>query len=218
MLVLVVETGAFLSLGERHQLGTCQALPMQELIAVGSDPRAGKEVAAELGGKAYVVDDDRGRGRLFESLVRAQTDDLDRMRSVADIGLYVAFSRQMKAHPIDWPAEAATPGVTAAFAMVRRPDLSHVEADTHWRDVHAPLALRHHPGMWDYCQCSVVHTIEGSPYDGFALCSFASEQDLRERFFDGPEGQEVIRNDVAKFSDTVASPRRVLATEWLFDR
>jgi hypothetical protein len=69
--------------------------------------------------------------------------------------------------------------------------------------------------MWDYTQCSVVATLSGTPYDGFALCGFASEEDLRERFFDGPEGQAAIRADVATFADMERSPRRVLMTEWL---
>jgi uncharacterized protein (TIGR02118 family) len=100
--------------------------------------------------------------------------------------------------------------------MVRRPDLTHEQADAHWRDVHAPLALRHHPGMWHYHQVSVDEVLDGRFYDGIALCAFASEQELAERFFGGPDDQEVIRADVATFADGANSPRRVRMTEWRF--
>ncbi len=35
--------------------------------------------------------------------------------------------------------------------------------------------------------------------------------DLRDRFFDGPEGRAAILADIAVFADTAASPRRLLA-------
>ena len=104
--------------------------------------------------------------------------------------------------------------MTAAFAMVRRPDLTHEEADAHWRDVHAPLALRHHPGMWHYHQVSITEVLAGPAYDGIALCAFASEQEMSERFFGGPEDQAVIGADVARFADMANSPRRVRMVEW----
>ena len=70
--------------------------------------------------------------------------------------------------------------------------------------------------MWDYHQVSVDEVISGHVYDGFALCGFASEYDLKERFFNGPESQVAIRDDVAKFADVVNSPRRVRMTEYRF--
>jgi uncharacterized protein (TIGR02118 family) len=113
-----------------------------------------------------------------------------------------------------WPPGTPTPGVTAAFVMLRRPDLTHEQADTHWRDVHAPLALRHHPGMWHYHQISITETLAGPPYDGIALCAFASDQEMSERFFGGFEDQAIIAADVARFADTANSPRRVRMVEW----
>jgi uncharacterized protein (TIGR02118 family) len=188
---------------------------MLELLAVGSDPEVGRAVATATGGIAYLAGPDGDRPPIYRSLVRAVTADRTALEPAADVGLHVVYSRRVKEHPVDWEPGDPTPGVVATFAMLARPGLTHGECDAHWRDVHAPLALRHHVGMWDYTQCSVVATISGTPYDGFALCGFASEQDLRERFFDGPEGQEAIRADVAKFADMERSPRRVLMTEWL---
>ena len=64
--------------------------------------------------------------------------------------------------------------------------------------------------MSHYTQLSVVHTIDGFPYDGFALCGFENLEDCKTRFFAGPEGQQIIRDDVASFADTRTSPRRLL--------
>lgn len=110
-------------------------------------------------------------------------------------------------------AAADSPGVTAIFGMLHRPDLTHAEGDAHWRDTHAPLALRHHPGMWDYTQLSVIATIAGEPYDGFALVAFSSVADMRERFFGDDHDREVILDDIAKFADLNNSPNRVVTTE-----
>ena len=60
-----------------------------------------------------------------------------------------------------WPDGEPTPGVTAAYGMLRKPDLTHEQADAHWRDTHAPLALRHHPGMWHYHQVSIDEVLDG---------------------------------------------------------
>jgi hypothetical protein len=84
----------------------------------------------------------------------------------------------------------------------------------HWRDVHAPLALRHHPGMWHYHQISIAGVLAGPAYDGIALCAFPSEQDMAERFFGGFEDQAIIAADVARFADVERSPRRVRMIEW----
>jgi uncharacterized protein (TIGR02118 family) len=105
--------------------------------------------------------------------------------------------------------------VTAVFPLLHHPDLTHQEADAHWRDIHAPLALRHHPGMWDYTQLSVIRTLEGPQIDGFALVAFDSLESMKTRFFGDDNDREVIYADVASFADS-KSPRRVVATETIY--
>ncbi|HEU4842447.1 MAG TPA: EthD domain-containing protein [Ilumatobacteraceae bacterium] len=182
--------------------------------ALGRDRSAAIEVARSIGGLALVAVDDQPTDRPFEALVigAGQSDVVQ----VADIGLYRVTVRPMRHQRRSWPPATATPGVTAVFPMVRRPDLTHAQADAHWRDIHAPLALRHHPGMWHYVQVSVDEVVTGPAYDGIALCAFASEQERRERFFGGPEDRAVIGADVATFADVAASPRHVRMTEWRF--
>jgi len=185
---------------------------MQELIGISNDRDAAKAVASSLGGNSYLTDPDEQRELPFQALVRVMTDDIDAVAPASDLGLYVGFCRTIRERTEPVVAGAASTGVTAVFPMLHHPDLDHRRSDDHWRDKHAPLALRHHPGMWDYTQLSVVHTIHGPELDGFALCAFASLQDMKERFFGDDHDREVIYADVASFANP-KSPRRVVTTE-----
>jgi hypothetical protein len=171
------------------------------------------DVARAIGGVAFVAQDGQ-REPAFTTLIIGE--DRSAVGTVAEIGMYRVHVRPMRHQRRFWPHGDPSPGVTAVFGMVRRGGLTHEQSDAHWRDIHAPLALRHHPGMWHYHQVSIDEVIEGHFYDGIALCAFASEQELTERFFGGPEDQEVIRADVATFADMTNSPRRVRMIEWRF--
>ena len=157
-------------------------------------------IHARLNGHCYV--DARDTDRLpFRALVTGSTDDIDYLKSVGDVGSYLICRRTIKAGP--WEA-------IGLFPMGHHPDLSHRQSDDHWRDRHAPLALIQHGVMTHYHQLSVVHTLSGTEYDGFALCGFASVEDLRERFFTEPGGSQIIAEDVGQFADTKRSPRRLV--------
>lgn len=181
--------------------------------ALGTLGSAAVDVARETGGTAFVAIEGE-RNPAFTSII--VTDDPAALADTAYVGLYAVTVRRMRHQRRFWPPDTVTPGVTAAYAMVRRPDLDHHTADTHWRDVHAPLALRHHPGMWHYHQISINDVLAGPAFDGLALCAFASAQEMSERFFGDDEDRAIISADVARFSDLVASPRRVRMLEWRF--
>jgi uncharacterized protein (TIGR02118 family) len=181
--------------------------------ALGSGGLAVTEIARSMGGVAFVAVEGQ-REPPFTSLVIGE--DRAAATTVADIGLYEVTVRRMRHQRRFWPPDTVSPGVTAAFTMVRRPGITHEQADEHWREIHAPLALRHHPGMWHYHQVSVDRVLDGPSYDGFALCAFASEQELSERFFGASEDREIITADVAEFADVTNSPRRVRLLEWRF--
>ena len=189
---------------------------MHELVVTGNDPDAAAEAAASVGGVCYAADPDDRREFPFRTLVRAMTDAPNLLAPAATVGSYLAFSRIIRERPLGADPGTASPGLTAIFPMVHHPALTHAQGDSHWRDTHAPLALRHHPGMWDYTQLSVVATLNGPSYDGFAMVSFASLEDMRERFFGDDHDREVIRADVAKFADMQRSPRRVITTETIY--
>lgn len=184
--------------------------PTMQFVVTGNDPKAARDVAAATGAMAY-IDDRDGAGDLpFRTLVRAVTDRPGLLDAAAGIGRYIVVARPQRVRPSGAePADAD--GIIQVNALIAARHLDHIGADTHWRDTHAPLALKHHVGMTQYTQLSVVHTISGPAYDGFALCEFDSLADFRERFFDGPEGREVILADIAKFADLERSPRRLVA-------
>ena len=182
---------------------------MLELVALGTDAAAAAAVGSRLGGTVYVNHPEESDRRLFSAMVRVATDDIEALASVADIGLYTVFSRQIKALP--GPARAER--VVGAFGMIHHPELTHRQADDHWRDVHAPLALHMHAAMCDYTQLSVVGVLSGTALDGIALCAFDSRQDLGTRFFNDDAARAAIEADVASFADTSRSLRRVVLTE-----
>jgi uncharacterized protein (TIGR02118 family) len=189
-----------------------------ELVAVGNDVAQARSVARSLRGTVYLDERADATDLPFRALVAAVTDDAWALFAAAGVGAYVVCRRVMKprAAPgvgVEASPGARLPGVIGLFPMVRHPGLTHREADRHWRDAHAPLALLHHAAMSHYTQLSVVHRLHGPQWDGFALCGFDSMEDLKERFFASPEGRIAIREDVARFADSERSPRRLLVVE-----
>lgn len=146
----------------------------------------------------------------FAALVLATTDEVPAFQAAADTGCYLVAERTVKERPIRELTPDSQPGVVGVFTMVANPKLGHHAADAHWRDNHAPLALQIHEAMTHYYQLSIQHCFHGPDWQGFALCCFATEDDLRYRFFNSPEGERAIAEDVAKFADTRQSPRRII--------
>ena len=182
---------------------------MLELVGLGSNPDGCAEVARRTGGSAYSFHPTEGDRRPYSAVVRAVTDDIESVAAVADVGLYVTFGREVKRPKGPHPRER----VIATFGMVAHPDLTHRQADDHWRDVHGPLAVRMHAAMCDYTQLSVVATLSGLPLDGIALCAFGSREILRKRFFNDDAARAIIQSDVASFADTTRSLRRVVVSQ-----
>jgi len=143
----------------------------------------------------------------FAALTTGACEDLSEVSTYADLGLYLVCERTIK---------AGCANVFGLFPMIAHPELTHRAADDHWRDKHGPLALEQHAYMTEYLQLSVVETRHGPNFDGFALCGFDNEVDLRERFFSEPNGAQIIAADVAKFADTQRSPRRLIAVPTRF--
>ncbi len=194
---------------------------MLEIVVLGNDIDAALRVAEAVGGVALVADRNDQRDVEFRTIVRASVDDLGLLESAADVASYVCFGRIICQRDRPATRGQASPGFTAAFGLVRHPDLTHAQADAHWRDVHAPLALTHHAAMWDYTQLSIVDTIEVKspslpPLDGIALCAFRTMDDLKTKFFNNDESRQAIISDVSSFADGRRSPQRLVATEFTF--
>jgi uncharacterized protein (TIGR02118 family) len=136
------------------------------------------------------------RGRPFGACVVAD-DDLDPARVP---GATVWAWRVDENVPKPGPRDGA---VAMVSLMRRRPGTTPAEFATHWRERHAPLALRHHVGLADYHQYVVTEALTpGVPeIDGVAWLGFVTRADFEERFFDSDAGRAVIMEDVARFMD-----------------
>jgi uncharacterized protein (TIGR02118 family) len=177
--------------------------PSLELAGAFSDRSAAHDAARRIGGNVYEDQRDDPSKLPFAALVTGVTDDPTILAESADVGMYLVCRRVIK------PGAAQVYGL---FPMLHHPQKTHEQADAHWRDVHGPLALEHHAFMSHYVQLSVVHTLAGAAFDGFALCGFESISDLKERFFTTEESVAVIAADIQNFADAPRSPRRLIAT------
>ncbi len=178
-----------------------------EIAVTTSNLDAVQTLGEQLGGVAYVDARAGAKALPFRALVTGVTDNPEGLVPHADIGQYVVCRRVIK------PGSANYYGL---FPLIHHPDKTHALADGHWRDTHGPLALEHHIHMTHYVQLAVVHHISGPPINGFALCGFNTEDDLRNRFYTTNKSIEVIADDVAKFADIKASPRRLIAQPLFF--
>lgn len=80
-----------------------------------------------------------------------------------------------------------------------RRSLGRDAALAHWRDVHAPLARKHHIGMCRYVQ----HVVMGGTddrVDAIAELRFETNADLDDRFYDSDDGRAAIAADIATFA------------------
>lgn len=116
---------------------------------------------------------------------------------VAVLGAYRVEPRVQWSDPV---VEPSAP-VTQFSGVVRAAVLDHEGFVAHWSQRHAPLARVHHPGIARYVQHVVTGTItpDSPALDGIAELAFASEEDLRNRFYDSEPGREIIAADVQRF-------------------
>jgi hypothetical protein len=172
-----------------------------------NQPERLRAAAEDLGGTFYLDPREKWQHLPFRALATVVTDEFEKLDELADVGLYVVCRRTIK------EGVALSIGM---FPMVRHAELEHAQSDAHWRDKHAPLALEHHCHMTHYTQLSVTNTLKGKDFDGFALCGFDSEDDLRNRFFTTPESVKIIHDDVRSFANPKASPPRLIVSEERF--
>jgi uncharacterized protein (TIGR02118 family) len=126
-------------------------------------------------------------------------DDLYRLARRVDV--WRVRSEQPKVSERTWPDGTEAPGVKLVSFMRRADGLNHEQFVRHWSERHTPLALQHHPGLWNYTQRVVLraYTPGGRDIDGIAELHFATRADFETRFFDSDDGRQVILDDVARF-------------------
>lgn len=194
---------------------TVRADPVPGILARSRDVGAVSEVAAAL------VEADAASSCAWHrgddlAVLRATGDpDLlsERVRSLPDVAIHRTTSRRLRRHRMTWDPGRPTPGVGIIFDIRRNAALDRPAFDAHWRDVHGPLALAHHIGMWDYEQVTVVGG-DTAGLDGFAIVQFPTVEDASERFFDTRDGAAIVSADAAAFTDA-ATLTRTSTTEYV---
>jgi hypothetical protein len=123
------------------------------------------------------------------------------VNSHADIAVHQVTSRRVKRRRRTWDLGMPTPGLTRLYVIHAKPGLSSDDFNRHWEREHAPRALRHHLGMSDYTQISVISTTRGEGIDGITVTQWPQPEDLTDRFTESAAGDNVIRHDAAQFVD-----------------
>ena len=182
-----------------------------KLAVAFSDLNAANRYAATAEGVLFSSTSESTRHLPLAALFVGATDDIQAALSAGDVGVYLVCERTLKNMPLSLLGEDELPAIAGLFAMVASSSLGPRQADIHWRDRHAPLALEIHTTMTHYYQLAVLHRFAGPDWNGIAVCCCASEEDLRHRFYNSREGEQRISEDVSHFADTRKSPRRVIA-------
>jgi EthD domain len=96
-----------------------------------------------------------------------------------------------------------SPGFTVVCPSVRASFLDHDQFNAHWLDNHSRVHVAASPGTCHYEQLIIDDTLTpGAPaWDGVGLLSFAAASEYTDRLFGGPEDQQAIMDDVARFLD-----------------
>jgi uncharacterized protein (TIGR02118 family) len=139
---------------------------------------------------------------------------LERAHDLDDIplrDLLHPFARRVEAWRVDvhrplrwersWSDGEPAPGVKMVSFVRRAEHLTRQQFARHWTERHAPLALRHHAGLWNYTQNVVrrSYTPGGGQIDGIAELQFRTRDDFEQRFYDSDDGRKIIRADVDRF-------------------
>lgn len=122
--------------------------------------------------------------------------------SGARVEAYLVDEVVQREYPRSWDDDGRpSPGIKAVYLVGFGPSADRDRRVRHWRNVHGPLALRHHVGCWKYVQNAVVRPIgDADPtIDGIAELQFPTVADLEERMYDSAEGAETISTDVTGF-------------------
>jgi len=141
------------------------------------------------------------RERLYDSPPGQAIIEADVRGFMGGAHAYVTTAHVQRAPSPAAPIGERTPGVKLMCPVRRRTGMTHSEFVEHWLTRHVPLALRHHIGLSGYVTNVVEQQLSptGEPWDGFAALHFPSEQARRDGMFDSPEGERIIREDMARF-------------------
>lgn len=182
-----------------------------KIAATFADKAEAEKVANLSQGLMFEASAEKTEHLPFATLVLGTSAVLMDLKQRTDVGLYLVNERAVLNQPLSVLNQDMLPASVGIFPMVANAEIGAEAADRHWREQHAPIALEVHTAMTHYYQLAVMHRFSGADWNGLALCCFANEDDLRNKFYNSSEGKRRVAEDVAKFADTKNSPRRVVA-------
>jgi uncharacterized protein (TIGR02118 family) len=148
------------------------------------------------------------RTRLYDSDAGRAVIERDVSRFMGAAAAYVTRAHVQR--DLTAPAALGTPAplVKLVCPVRRRADMTHAAFVAHWLGSHAPLALRHHPGLVRYVTNVVDQSLgDAVALDGVAELCFTDAASLGTGMFDSPDGERIIREDMARFiGSTTAYP------------
>jgi uncharacterized protein (TIGR02118 family) len=141
------------------------------------------------------------RDRLYDSPDGRAAVERDVAGFIGSAHGYAVTEHVQKAEAKPAVSGARSPGMKLVCPLVRRPDLTHEAFVAHWLARHVPLALAHHPALTRYVTNVVDARLSDAaePLDGVAELHFASAEAVAGGLFDSPEGERVVRADIAQF-------------------
>jgi len=155
------------------------------------------------------------RERLYDSPEGERIIQQDVAGFMGGADAYVTTEHVQKAPPRG-PLGERSPGVKLVCPVRRREGMTHGEFVEHWFGRHVPLALRHHPGLSGYVTNVVdARLAGGEEWDGIAALYFPSAEVMAREMFDSPEGERVIRDDMARF---IGRTGAYMVEEWVQKR
>jgi uncharacterized protein (TIGR02118 family) len=140
--------------------------------------------------------------RLYDSPEGKAAIERDVAGFLAGADAYLTEEHVQLAHDVRRASGARSPGVKFFCPVRRRADLSREAFVTHWFGTHAPIASAHHPGLTRYHTNLAERRLgsgDGPAWDGFTELHFASADSIAAGLFDSPEGERLVREDIAKF-------------------
>jgi uncharacterized protein (TIGR02118 family) len=169
------------------------------VVNVVEGRRAGAEELDSIGELTFDSLDDF-RERLYDSDAGRKIVEADVAGFMGGAHAYVTREHVQKRPAADAPLGTRSQGVKI-IGLVRRPDgMTHEAFVEHWLERHVPLALRHHPGLHKYVTNVVEARLGDAPdWDGIAELHFPSVEAMRTQFFDSPDGERIIREDMPRF-------------------
>jgi len=147
------------------------------------------------------------RERLYDSDAGRGIIERDVAGFMGGADAYATTEHVQRAGPAAAGLGTRTAGVKLVCPMVRKPELTHAAFVEHWLTRHVPLALRHHAAMTRYVTNVVDQRLSerGPELDGIAELYFPSIEALRSGMFDSPDGERVVRDDMARFIGRTAA-------------